>query len=141
MPAGSSGAIPAVAPLVLTASNGKAVATVRVGLSRPGETGALGKLWRADLPHMPSTVADRFTISVSGHRLEIPLGAVMDLYEAHSASLRVEGTGFMLDLQGGDGEYGYDAHIRFSRHRVQERTIETFGLVSERTVYKPIAIE
>jgi hypothetical protein len=128
-------------PLVLAGRNGQATANVQIGLMPVTKGDLAWALWPSDEFRRPHTMVNQLTITVSGHKIETPMSAAMGLYDVHRASLRTDGPGFVLDLEGGDGGTGYDAHIRFNRNRVQGRTLFTFGLLSEETSYKVVVLK
>ena len=129
------------APVVLTASSGGRVATVRIAVAPIRKQGLFWKLLAPDAWYTPATEVETFSIKVGGQDIGVPPGAVLDIFDLHRATLKASGAGFVLDLTAGDGAVGYDVHIRFDQKRVFERTVtdgESGGLM-ERSSYLALA--
>lgn len=131
------GAIPVGAPLILSAQNGKLVAVVRIASVPVGPGSALQSQWSEPGALAPRRQIGRLRIKVSGRDLILPLSAMMDLFEADTARLKPDRSGFVLEVRGGDGHLSYMARIRFDANRVLERRINggEGGELWEQTTY------
>lgn len=131
------GAIPVGTPLILSAQNGKLVAMVRIASVPVGPGAALQSQWSERGTLAPRSQIGSLRIKVSGRDLVVPLSAMMDVFEAHTARLKPDRSGFVLEVGGGDGHVGYLARIRFDANRVLERRINggEGGELWEQTTY------
>ena len=124
-------------PVVVTAHNGKLVATARISKAPAGPDTVMQTQWPFSEFQAPRSQVGRIRITVSGRDVIVPLSAVMGLYEPGEVALKADRSGFVLQIHGGDAYLAYDARIRFDGTDVLERTITggESGQLQERTTY------